>query len=309
LTLFFITSAHVDSIFNYLCSCRILLLFLNKYLLDHNNSGMDYQGGGADGGGFGAASQSQGTGGKARRSYDEQNMLPCTIGMILSASTDESGTCILSDGRKAHHVKFVGASRNAAEDFSTNVIYQMEDGTGLVEVKQWLDDNACSAITALRQSTLKEHIYLKVVGQIKEYDGKKMVVADSVRLLTTPNELTHHMLEVVYSAETYTRKQSLTPGRMMSGVGFGQTTANVAQQQQYQPMSANGGGGTLRDTVMQFIREEGEQHEAGANVPACIRMLSGKHTEGQVRQVIEELSSEGHIYSTINEDNYKSAMM
>jgi hypothetical protein len=34
----------------------------------------------------------------------------------------------------------------------------------------------------------------------------------------------------------------------------------------------------------------------------------GKFNEGQIRNAIEDLASEGHIYSTINEDNYKFAM-
>ena len=53
-----------------------------------------------------------------------------------------------------------------------------------------------------------------------------------------------------------------------------------------------------------------EHQDVGANISYCIQSLtsSGKYSEGQVRNSIEELAGEGHIYSTINEDNYKFAM-
>jgi hypothetical protein len=54
-------------------------------------------------------------------------------------------------GAKLYHVKLVGAVRSV-EDFGTNVVYEVEDGTGLEEVKQWLDENDNSAIQEMRKN-------------------------------------------------------------------------------------------------------------------------------------------------------------
>jgi hypothetical protein len=35
---------------------------------------------------------------------------------------------------------------------------------------------------------------------------------------------------------------------------------------------------------------------------------SGRYTEAQVRQAIDSLASEGHIYSTVDENHYQFAM-
>jgi replication factor A2 len=186
----------------------------------------------------------------------------------------------------------------------------VEDGTGLVEVKQWLDENDNSAIQEMRKETLQDNIYVRIVGTIKEYDGKKTIMADTVRPLTSGNQLAHHMLEVVYEAERGARKSNIVAPNasgMMQGVGFG-----GGQQNRGTPLAAassgGGGEGGLRDSVLQYIQQQGDMSEAGANLQECIRMLSGQHSEGAIRKVIDDLAAEGHIYSTIDENNYKFAM-
>jgi replication factor A2 len=232
--------------------------------------------------------------------------------MALAAEPDESaegtGSMMLPDGRKLYHVQLVGAVRSV-EDFSTNVVYEIEDGTGLVEVKQWLDENDNTAIQDMRKETLHEHIYVRVVGTIKEYDGKKTIMADAVRPLSTGNQLAHHMLEVVYSGENSARKNRAPAASTMqqgAGVGFGQQGASL--QNRGAPLAASASGGSLRDSVLNYIQQQGDVSEAGANLQACIRMLSNQHSEGAIRKIIDDLAAEGHIYSTIDENNYKFAM-
>jgi replication factor A2 len=294
-----------------------LLVSLNNFSVQIIRSGIDYGGGGFSVSGDGGPSPSQGGfggggGGRSssRKSYDEQTIQPVTISMCFSSSSDDDGTGeLLEDGRKLHHVKIVGAVRNI-EDFSTNCLYNIEDGTGLIEVKQWIDTNDCSALQEIREACLKDGTYLSIVGQIKDYDGKKTIVADSVRPVSTGNELTHHMLEVVYAAENHKRMNSSAYGANMlmkhhGGKGFGvmQTGSPI---QQY--VSHSGVNDSLRDAVLTFIRKEGDGSDTGASVPLCIQMLQGRYSEYDIRKVIEDLAAEGHIYSTIDENHYKFAM-
>jgi hypothetical protein len=93
---------------------------------------------------------------------------------------------------------------------------------------------------------------------------------------------------------------------MNNGIGFGASVGGGA------PLAASGGSGDdLRDSVLNYIRDEGERLEVGANVQKCIQLLTssnGRFTESGIRKAIDDLAAEGHIYSTINEDNYKFAM-
>jgi replication factor A2 len=305
-----------------LCSCCFFVLA--RHFHDFYK-GMDYQGGGFGGGGGtpmmmgGGASQSPpvsssgGRGGRTRRSADEQTVQPVTISMIQSAAapsgSDDDGLQ-LADGRKLYHVKIVGAARSL-EHFSTNCIYNIEDGTGLMEVKQWADaNNECQAIQDLRNACSKDNIYLACTGQVKDYDGKKMIVAESVRPIATGNEIAYHMLEVVYQAEQAKRQnlyvQPVAPG--MQGIGFGGPAmggAPIRSQQYQQSYGAGGGGGGVRDAVLTFIKLEGDKTEAGANVQQCIRSLMGQYSEGEILQTLDNLAQEGHIYSSIDEHHYK----
>lgn len=250
---------------------------------------MDYQGGTPTGGGFGGGNTNS-EGRAPRRSYDEQTLIPVTIRMALASHPDSEGTLQLEDGRKLFHIRLVAAVRSV-EDFSTNVLYNVEDGTGLIEVKQWLDDKDCTATVEMRQATLKEHIYVKIIGQVKDYDGKKMILADSVRPLTTGNELTHHMLEVVFSGENVKRKDTFVAPQL---------TATGA------PLQATVNDG-LREAVVTFIRDQGHHSDVGASVQECVKRFVGTFAESEIRKMIADLSAEGHIYSTADEDHYQFA--
>ena len=266
--------------------------------LSIQNTGMDYQGdaGGTGGGGFqnygggGSPQQSsQGQQQRSRRSYDEQTLIPVTIKMALGAVNDASsgsgndgnndGNLCLADGRKLTHIKLVAAVRSIV-DGSTNVLYELEDGTGLIEIKQWFDDNDCTYLQELKTQTLKENIYVKVVGQIKLYDNKCMIIANSIRPLISNNngngsgsgsggnELTHHMLSVIYSAEKYKRSMDIVNNNTATaanygnnGVGFNgiQPVPRGGQVLNHTNHGIGGGGSggaddTLRREVIQFIQ-------------------------------------------------------
>ncbi len=71
--------------------------------------------------------------------------------MVHSALRDPSdGTDLsLADGQPLHMVKLVGAVHQH-EERSTNVFIDVEDGTGLVQVKVWVNKgDKCSMVSSL----------------------------------------------------------------------------------------------------------------------------------------------------------------
>mmetsp|Transcript_40969 Transcript_40969/g.46552 ORF Transcript_40969/g.46552 Transcript_40969/m.46552 type:complete len:277 (-) Transcript_40969:125-955(-) len=275
------------------------------------NYGMDYQGGGVVGGGFGSSppsSMGNVAAAPVRKSYDEQTLIPVTIHMILSSvASPDGGSITLEDGRPLHHIRFVAAVR-VFENQSTNVTYQLEDGTGLVEAKQWLDDNDCSAIVEMKDAAAKDAQYIRIIGQVKDYDGKKSVVAHSIRKIEKGDELTHHFLEVVYSGEKAKQASRIGPAPPMIGIGaVGDTHSTYSSSTPLMNSNSGGSNGGIKEQVLNYIKVEGEKLDEGANVKKCLGILSN-YTEQDIRIAIEDLAAEGHIYSTINEDHYKFAM-
>lgn len=248
---------------------------------------MDYQGGSPAGGYQKTGSGRSSTGGGARRSYDEQSITPVTIHMALGAS-DNDGTLTLEDGRPLYQVRIVAAVRSFTAA-STNLLYKLEDGTGLVDVKQWMDDATdCSAVAELREATAQDNVYVKIVGQIKDYDNQKMIVADSIRPLSTGNEVAHHFLEVIHAAQSYQKRNAYIPG-------------GVAPMSVSKPIASAAGNSTLRDQVLAYVREKGEMTEMGVSLQSLTTLGDG------VRAVLDALTNDGLVYTTIDEEHFKCA--
>lgn len=263
---------------------------------------MDYAGDGGSpqmGGGGGGGSQDSGR--KRRTSQDEQTIRAVTINMMLSAQPQQmsdSQGLQLPDGRNLYHVKFVAAVRSV-DDNSTHVMYQLEDGTGgLMDVKQWVDDGQdCSAVTELRQLCNREHVYLKIVGTLKDYDGRKMVLADAIRPLSTANEISHHFLEVVYQGEMHKKG-----GDMKMGGAAVHGFAGTPIMNRGAPLASGGNDGdsALRQAVIRGFTGD----ENGVSVFTVVNELRGQYTEEMIRKEITYLQSEGRLYSTIDEEHY-----
>mmetsp|Transcript_7426 Transcript_7426/g.13354 ORF Transcript_7426/g.13354 Transcript_7426/m.13354 type:complete len:268 (-) Transcript_7426:321-1124(-) len=247
---------------------------------------------------------------RPRKAYDEQTLVPVTARMILNAA-DMAGDMLLEDGRELHMVKLVGCVREV-DVASTCITYLIEDGSGLVEVKHWLDSSDTPESIQMRDETCQDNVYLRIIGKLKTYDGKKSIVANSVRKITTPNELTHHFLEVVYSAERSKQKKtqqagsSYTPYSVASnneGVGFGKgpSTPGLVPITERKEEARN-------NLIHDFIKEEGGHTETGLDMETCVAAFVGRYSEEEIRNSITSLTNEGLLYSTVDADHFQSAM-
>jgi len=235
----------------------------------HVGSGFNYEGGdagggGGSGGGGGFASGSQNSpNNRPRKAYDEQTLIPVTIRMVLNSQQAISGdgSFQLADGRELHQVKLIGAVRSADKQ-STAVTYQVEDGTGIIEVKEFINEESPAMIQA-REDAAQDHVYVCIIGQVKDYDNKKSIIGNSVRKIESMNQLTHHMLEVAYSAEKYKKADQIVGAPQAgfgapAGVGFGGgPVGKSAMGGMGMAAPAAGGASELQQTVLQFVREHG----------------------------------------------------
>ena len=247
-------------------------------------------------------------------------------------------------------VKLVAAVRSH-EERSTNVFIDVEDGTGFTQIKVWINEgDECSAITQLRQAASTDHSYIRIIGQVKEYDGQRQIVANDVRPVSSGNELTYHLLEVAHSYEKSIKMQSenanaVGGGGMFNGIG---NMANAPPQAGGMGVAVQGGSGggmgggsALNDAVVQAIQTMGgeflaihrmfalyccnnfqsnlnhsfisgtiiAENDSGVHMDRVAQQLSSQgFSEGDVKNAINHLSNEGHIYSTIDEYHFQYAM-
>lgn len=188
--------------------------------------------------------------------------------MILGARADPSpdgggdSSITLNDGRPIHMVKLVAAVRSV-EERSTNMFIDIEDGTGFAQVKVWINEGEdCSAISNFRQQCT-DHTYIRIIGQVKEYDGARQIIASDVRPLTSGNELTYHFLEVAHSFEKSSKMQQQPANGMGYGIGNMASRSaplkveSMGVQVQGGQGGGVGGGDPLHEAVIQVIRTMG----------------------------------------------------
>lgn len=231
---------------------------------------------------FASPTKSQGST-NGRKPYEEQNLIPVTVKMLMNSQDQPGEVHVLPDGREITTIKLIGAIRTVSED-STNMTFEIEDGTGLIEVKQYVDEGVDNKyVREMRTQTSKEHIYVKIFGKINSYGGKKKLTAFSVRSLTSENELTHHFLEVAYS---YSKYQQTMNGGGSSGKSNDAFNSNGLYGMNNSMASGgapppgvnsfnnnmnnsfnnnNNNGGELIEQVKQFIMQEGSKY--------CVRVL------------------------------------
>jgi len=237
---------------------------------------------------------------------------------------------MLSDGRPLHMVKLVGAVRSV-ETRSTNTFLDIEDGTGLFSVKVYSGgredggDGDPSGLARMKDAAFNDAQYVRMIGQLKEFDGSRSLIANDVRVLSCGDELTHHFLEVAYSYEKWLKRQQEQGQQQQGGGQFGFGIGNMASGGGGpRPMhggnvispgggmgGGNGGGeggNPINEAVLDIIKEQGGNSDTGINVNEIKQQLSGRgFSDADILNAITSLSTEGHIYSTIDEEHYQFA--
>lgn len=248
-------------------------------------------------GGFASPSLSQG-GEKKGRTRSTQ-IVPCTVSQLMSASQVDE-VFKVADVEVAQ-VTIVGILRSTDKSM-TNIQYKVDDMTAApMDVKQWVDTEDPS----VDSTVLPPGTYVKVSGNLRSFQNHRSVVAFSVRPLEDMNEITSHMLEVVQAHMTLSKAQTTSvPGSgmtnfsmtrpAMGGVGVGYAgTGDMA----YNGLNPN------QNQVLSLIK--GCPDPQGISIQDLKQRLSSISVT-VIKQAVEFLSNEGHIFSTIDDDHYKS---
>ncbi|XP_048882359.1 replication protein A 32 kDa subunit [Brienomyrus brachyistius] len=248
-------------------------------------------------GGFASPAASQG--GEKKGRMRAQQIVPCTVSQLLSATQSED---VFKVGEvEIAQITLVGVIRNM-EKSMTNIQYKVDDMTGPpMDVKQWVDTEDPS----VESTVIPPGTYVKVSGNLRSFQNHKTVVAFSVRPLEDINEITSHMLEVVQAHMLLSKPQ------MGGAVPVNKPTGSVS----FGGMGSTGGGysgasdlvnnglSPSQNQVLSLIKSCPDPQ--GISIQDLKMRLSGMSI-AVIKQAVEFLSNEGHIFSTIDEDHFRS---
>lgn len=183
---------------------------------------------------------------------------------------------------------------------ATNIMYQIDDGTGTVEVKQWTGDGPGQVgDEAKAKSALAENMYVRVFGRIKEFQNRRHVGAHLLRPITDFNEINYHLLEATATHLYFTRGPPPTAGSRNTA-GFG-ADSNAMD-------TSGGAGGSAMSSLSPVARKflMTLKNEPQSNEGMHVQHLSAKMGVGisEVYKAAEELVSQGMIFTTVDDDTY-----
>ncbi|NXP13467.1 RFA2 protein, partial [Thinocorus orbignyianus] len=223
-----------------------------------------------------------------------QNVVPCTVSQLLAAEQVEE-TFRVRDV-DIPQVTILGIIRHA-EKAPTNILYKVDDMTAApMDVRQWVDtDEAGGENVVIPPGT-----YIKVTGHLRSFQTTKSLVAFKIVPLENMNEFTAHMLEIV-NAHMILRKNLTGVSRVpqsFSSAGMGDT-------------GGYRGGGSLQLNGLTAHQSQVLNLIKNCPIPEGMSIQELKAqlhnmSMSTIQQAVEFLSSEGHIYSTVDDDHFKS---
>lgn len=124
--------------------------------------------------------------------------MPCTVKQILNSADGDS---YIINGQEVLVVKVIGTIFDI--ESNVNFVFKLNDGTGLIECKQWKDPQVPN--TELEK--LKNGDLVKIHANIKGENNQIYIAPAVTTLVTDWNELSHHNAEVIHTHLLLTKGQ------------------------------------------------------------------------------------------------------
>ncbi|KAI4278360.1 MAG: hypothetical protein LQ337_001062 [Flavoplaca oasis] len=256
--------------------------------------------GGAGGGGFMIGSQGGSQSNKGNISKASDSLRPCTIKQVLDATQPHPDADFKIDDVDVIQITFVGQIRNISTQ-TTNVTYKLDDGTGTVEVKLWIDTDSSAMDLGgggnnNSNSGLVEDQWARVWGRLKAFGNRRHVGAHVIRPVTDKMEITYHLLEATYVHLYHTRGPLEPTGGKPAQMDGGQYGGDDMGGSRVMPnLSPNA------RRVFQCLKETPQGNE-GLNMQHIAASVRMPLTE--VAKAGDELLTQSLIFTTVDDNTW-----
>ncbi|KAK8118903.1 uncharacterized protein PG998_003529 [Apiospora kogelbergensis] len=260
-------------------------------------------GGGDDAGGFVYGGSQNGSQSGAGKGYGDATLRPVTIKQLIDAEQAYPDAPFRVDGLEITEVTFVGMVR-AISPQTTNVTFRIDDGTGVIEVKQWLDADKQDDENSPKNACALDS-YVRVWGRVKSFNNKRHVGSHYIKPVTDYNEVQYHLLEATFCHLFFTKGAQ--------GGAAAAANAGAGNDSMFVDGGHGAGGGDVpmsdglrmvsakaRQVHAWLVNAEGGNEGLHANIIATAMGIS----VGEVLKCGEELTSAGVTYTTVDDETF-----
>lgn len=231
----------------------------------------------------------------SQRQQTRSTLSPVTIKQIHDSSQPVPDDEFVVNNVSLNMVSFVGVVRKV-ENNTSAVTITIEDGTGSVDVRKWVDEKIATAAEEGERFLALENKYVYVTGALKEMQLKKSIQHATIREVEDYNEVVYHMLYAVYN---HLEAQGLLKNgaKQENGLFVSENGTSSASK-------ANGGKVDVADQIMNVISSNTASMPEGVPVGWIGDQL------GLLIDVVKEkchyLSEMGKVYQGYDEGSYLS---
>jgi replication factor A2 len=255
---------------------------------------------------FNSTFSSPGAGGKDVKKNMIRHIVPITCQTVNLCAQVEGETSVFEyEHLRFNQICLVGLIRNVIKR-ANDVTYLLDDMTSSeISVKLQADEPDDIETEEVKPAQVfMENQYVKVFGIIKSLQGQKNVQAFKIVPIKELNEITHHMLECMNASIYYICKANGQNMENVSISGSGGSGSGGTRSSGNMDTSVSGGLSGLNLNISNLIRQA-KSSEGIQFRDICDHFKT--IPPAKIRECLEFLSTEGQIYSTIDDEHFKSS--
>ncbi|XP_046738180.1 replication protein A 32 kDa subunit [Diprion similis] len=248
-----------------------------------------------DGGGYFNSSEVSSPAANTKRGPKRaQNIVPVMMKHLID-SPDE----LQIWGTDVQIITTVGIVRRI-DPSATKITYDIEDETGTITAFHWIE-----ADKPPQESVIEVNTYVRVYGSLREQHQKKHILVMKIYPIVDLNELTLHLLETIY---VDLKGEKLAGAGNMDATGIQDSKQPVGLQNSLMDSSIMGAslGGMTNDQKAVFKIIQSENDTPSGIERDQIKARVQPHIRSQVDDILDFLAGEGHIYTTLTDDHFKT---
>ncbi|CDF36720.1 unnamed protein product [Chondrus crispus] len=168
------------------------------------------------------------------------------------------------------------------------------------------DEDQSNEHAVTKRQRIKDGAWVRVVAGIQVVDGNRNLAIFRVRPVDDHNEIVFHRLDVVATHLAQTRKKTGAKGAgvgIAAGGGFG-GAGNTGMADMGNAVTDSLALNPIQRAAYDYVQARHAPDGPGVSVEDILRDVSGFSNVQSVKEVMEHLASDGHVFTTVDENHY-----